>query len=94
MTTRRIVPSMRPRQLLLRLRSGKYANVKFRDAQRLVEACGFELNRVSGSHHIYTHARCPVILNLQKVAGQAKPYQLRQLVRLLDWYDLSPEDPA
>jgi predicted RNA binding protein YcfA (HicA-like mRNA interferase family) len=42
--------------LLTRLRQGNTANVRFNDAQRLVEALGFELDRTRGSHHIYRHA--------------------------------------
>lgn len=83
---------MRPRKLLHRLLAGDHANVRFRDLQRLVEACGFELDRVTGSHHIYTHPDARINLNLQKVEGQAKPYQVRQFLRLLDRYDLIPED--
>lgn len=66
--------------------------MRFRDLQRLVEACGFELDRVSGGHHIYVHVRAGVILNLQEVRGQAKPYQVRQLLRLFERYDLVPEE--
>ena len=31
------------------------------------------------------------LLNLQEVAGMAKPYQVRQVHRLLERYDLYPE---
>jgi predicted RNA binding protein YcfA (HicA-like mRNA interferase family) len=31
------------------------ANIAFRDFRRLMEALGFRLNRISGSHHIYIH---------------------------------------
>lgn len=85
-------PSMQPRKLLSRLRTGNVANVKFGDLQTLVEACGFELDRVTGSHHIYRHPDIPVRLNLQNVRGQAKPYQVRQILRTLERYDLVPED--
>jgi predicted RNA binding protein YcfA (HicA-like mRNA interferase family) len=83
---------MRPQKLLRRLLAGHYTNVRFRDLQRLVEACGFELDRVAGSHHIYAHPDIAVNLNLQKVGGQAKTYQVRQFLRLLERYDLTPED--
>lgn len=83
---------MRPRRLLERLRAGNYANVKLGDLQALVQACGFELDRVAGSHHIYRHPEVPVRLNLQSVRGQAKPYQARQILRALERYDLVPKD--
>lgn len=46
---------------------------------------------VSGSHHIYAHPRVPDLVNLQDVRGQAKPYQVRQLMRLVELYDLKLE---
>jgi predicted RNA binding protein YcfA (HicA-like mRNA interferase family) len=49
---------------------------------------GFEERRVSGSHHIFVHAEVPEIVNLQDVAGQAKPYQIRQCLRLIRRYAL------
>lgn len=58
---------------------------------RLVEALGFEPKRVAGSHHIYTHPDLPELLNLQAVEGMAKPYQMRQLLRLVERYSLRVE---
>jgi predicted RNA binding protein YcfA (HicA-like mRNA interferase family) len=46
---------------------------EFSDAQRLVEALGFQELRVTGSHHIYGHSGVPEQLNLQDRHGQAKP---------------------
>jgi predicted RNA binding protein YcfA (HicA-like mRNA interferase family) len=43
-----------PRRLLARLARGDVANVSYSDMTRLVEAFGFELRRMSGSHHVYT----------------------------------------
>lgn len=84
--------SMSPRKLLVRLRSGEHQNVRFRDLQRLVLACGFRLARTNGSHHIYAHTSSPAILNLQDVRGVAKPYQIRQFLDILDRYDLGTEE--
>lgn len=58
---------------------------------RLAEAFGFRLSRVSGSHHIFTHPGIPELVNLQNVHGQAKPYQIRQLMKLVERYDLKLE---
>ena len=60
--------------------------------QRLVEAFGFELRRTSGSHHVFVHPSVRELLNLQEVRGQAKPYQIRQFLRLVERYALSLED--
>ena len=82
---------MKPRKLLARLVRGDLQNVTFSDLQRLVEAFGFSLVRTTGSHHIYSHPGIPELVNLQKVKGQAKAYQIRQFLRLVERYNLSLE---
>lgn len=83
---------MDPRRLLARLVRGDLANVSFSDMRRLVESFGFELRRTSGSHHVFLHPDVPELLNLQEVRGQAKPYQIRQFLRLVERYALRLED--
>jgi predicted RNA binding protein YcfA (HicA-like mRNA interferase family) len=56
--------------------------------QRLAEGFGFELRRVTGSHHIFVHPEIPELINFQAVRGQVKPYQIRQFLRLVERYDL------
>jgi len=53
---------------------------------------GFRMQRTSGSHHIFVHPGLPELLNLQEVRGEAKPYQIRQLLRLVERYNLRLED--
>ena len=60
--------------------------------QRLAEGFGFRLERVSGSHHIYAHPSIPELVNLQEVDGRAKPYQVRQFLRLIERHALTLED--
>jgi hypothetical protein len=38
--------------------------------------------------HILTHPGIPELLNLQEVKGEVKPYQVRQLLSLIERYDL------
>jgi len=83
---------MRPRRLLARIARGTVSNVAFADMRNLVEALGFERRRVSGSHHIYAHPDIPELINLQDARGQAKPYQVRQILRLVERYDLKLEN--
>lgn len=83
---------MNPRRLLARVARGDLANVSFSDMRQLVEAFGFGLRRTSGSHHVFVHPEVRELLNLQEVRGQAKPYQIRQLLRLVERYALSLED--
>jgi predicted RNA binding protein YcfA (HicA-like mRNA interferase family) len=71
---------------------GSLKNVRFSDFHRLLEACGFELDRTRGSHHIYRHPRFGERLNLQPVRDEAKPYQIRQFLVLVEKYHLKPQE--
>jgi predicted RNA binding protein YcfA (HicA-like mRNA interferase family) len=82
---------MNTRRPLARLARGDVRNVRFADLCHLVEALGFERRRTSGSHHTFAHPGVPELINLQDVGGQAKPYQVRQLMRLVERYDLELE---
>lgn len=83
---------MNKRKLLLKLLSGHMQNVRFEDFQELLEDFGFTLSRISGSHHIYTHERINDIINIQNAKGQAKPYQIRQALKLIELHNLRLED--
>jgi len=82
---------MNKRKLLQKALSSP-ANLRFGDMVALVQAFGFRQSRVSGSHHIYVHPDVDELVNLQNVAGQAKPYQVRQFLRLVERYNLTLED--
>ncbi|MSQ11519.1 MAG: type II toxin-antitoxin system HicA family toxin [Dehalococcoidia bacterium] len=84
---------MNRRRLLRRLLTGALQNVAFNDCIDLVEGFGFQLVRVRGSHHIFLHPAVPKLLNLQNEKGKAKPYQIRQLLRLVERYNLESEGP-
>ena len=69
------------------LRGESDANIRFDELCHLLQAKGFRM-RVSGSHHIFTQ---PVVLeriNLQREGSKAKPYQVRQVRRILATYKL------
>ena len=83
---------MKRRKLLERLSQGHLRNVAFGDIINMVEGFGFRLVRTSGSHHIFTHPAIPELVNLQEVKGEAKPYQIRQFLRLVEMYNLRLED--
>ncbi len=80
------------RRLLKRLIAGSLQNVSFTELVGLAEGFGFRQQRVSGSHHIFHHPEIPEMLNLQEVKGQAKPYQIRQFLRLVERHNLKLED--
>ncbi len=79
-------------RFLLRLSRGATRNVRFSDLTDLVQSFGFELARISGSHHIFKHPHIAELINIQEVAGQAKPYQIRQFLRLVERHNLRMED--
>jgi predicted RNA binding protein YcfA (HicA-like mRNA interferase family) len=80
------------RKLLARLAAGAVQNVAFGDLEDLAKGFGFVLARQAGSHRIYKHSVLTEFLNLQDVGGTAKPYQIRQMLRLVERYDLRLED--
>jgi len=47
---------------------------------------------LDGSHHIYMHPDIPKLINLQNIDGKAKPYQVKQLLQLIERYNLQIED--
>lgn len=73
---------MKKEKLLKKILSSP-ENVRFGDLVSLAEAYGFRLTRVSGSHHIFNHPDKAELLNLQNYKGKAKPYQIRQFLRLI-----------
>jgi predicted RNA binding protein YcfA (HicA-like mRNA interferase family) len=82
---------MNVHKLLQKALSGS-ANIRFGDLVRLVEAFGFRLSRKTGSHHIFVHPGVDELVNLQEVDGKAKPYQIRQFLRLVERYNLEIGD--
>ncbi|MFN0011528.1 MAG: type II toxin-antitoxin system HicA family toxin [Phycisphaerales bacterium] len=82
---------MKPRKLLIRIQFSQH-NVRFTDFERLVVELGFVRVDGQGSHRTYEHSRHKQArLNLQPVNGEAKPYQVRQLLKVIEEYDLRPE---
>ena len=77
-------------KLLRKLLSGA-RDIRFSEIQSTVELFGFRLDRIKGSHHIYVHPDIPELLNLQKVKGKAKPYQIKQFLALVEKYNLHVE---
>jgi len=74
--------------------SSSSTNVDFSDLKWLVEHTGFEFKRTSGSHFIYKHPNISGIegiVNVQVVKGQAKPYQVEQIIQLIEKYNLIEE---
>jgi len=82
---------MNKQKLLKKVLAGSQ-NVRFDEMVMLAEAFGFRSARVSGSHHIFVRSGVRELVNLQNVKGQAKPYQIRQFLRIVERYNLKLED--
>jgi len=80
--------SLKARKLLQKALASP-ANLRFEEACALARAFGFHLSRVSGSHHIFAHRDVRELVNLQEVHGKAKPYQVKQLLALVERHNLS-----
>ena len=81
----------RRQELWDRLVAGDLRNVGITEFRRLVETFGFTLRRVSGSHHIYTHPQVARPLSLQPRQREAKPYQIRQFLDMVEEHGLTME---
>ena len=83
---------MKPGRLLARLQRGDVANVSFDGLVRLVQALGFREVGGRGSHRVFAHPDVAELMNLQVERGQAKRYQVGQVVGLVRRYNLSLEE--
>ncbi len=82
---------MKKRKILEKALLGS-KNIKFREMVTLIEAFGFSLARVNGSHHIFTHPDISELVNIQNNKGNAKPYQVRQFLSIIEEYNLILEE--
>lgn len=74
---------MRNDGLMRRILSGRSdANIRFDDLRTLLLSLGF-VERVRGSHHIFTKSGIIEMVNLQCDGSYAKPYQVRQVRRTI-----------
>lgn len=75
-------------RLLQRVLSGRAdASIRFDDLRALLRRLGFT-ERIRGSHHVFRKAGVEESPNLQRENSQAKPYQVRQVRRIILEYEL------
>ena len=63
------------------------ADISFDELCRFLRRLGFG-ERVRGSHHIFFKEGVEEILNLQSRGGKAKPYQVKQVRKVILKYGL------
>jgi predicted RNA binding protein YcfA (HicA-like mRNA interferase family) len=67
-------------------------NLAFRDLERLLRAFGFTLDRTVGSHRQYVHPLVPRPFPVQPERKDAKPYQVRQFLDIVEQFGLSIDE--
>jgi len=67
-------------------------NIKYNDFVTLVEAFSFKHTRSDGSHNIFKNDEVTEIINIQNEKGEAKPYQIKQFLAIIEKYNLQMED--
>lgn len=82
---------VRPAKLYSLLLQSTDRDIAFRDFVKLLEAFGFEYSRTKGSHQSYTHPDCPKLMVIQPKGKDAKRYQVRELLDLVEAFGLEFE---
>jgi len=67
------------------------SNIQFNDVRRLLSVLGF-LERIKGSHHIFTKEGVAEIINIQPKGNKAKEYQVKQIRNIILSYRLGIEN--
>jgi len=67
------------------------ADVRFEEICKAAELFGFRFRGGKGSHRIFVRAGVKEMLNFQEVKGKAKPYQVKQFIRVIEKYNLLEE---
>lgn len=78
-------------KLYAKLLANPRATISFRDFEKLLRAFGFEHARTSGSHRQYVHPKLNRPLPVQPSAKDAKSYQLREFLELVEEHGLYME---
>jgi len=71
------------------LRGGSDVNIRFNDLRLALLRLSF-VERVRGSHHIFTREGVEEIVSPQPKGSMAKPYQVKQIRKVLIRYRLVP----
>jgi len=67
-------------------------DVRFESICRAAEVFGFRFRGGKGSHKIYVREGVREMLNLQNVGGKAKPYQVKQFLKVIETHKLLEEE--
>jgi len=76
------------REEVYRELKGRVTDVRFEELCQAAESFGFKFKGGKGSHRIFVREGIKELLNFQDVRGKAKPYQVRQFIKLIEKYNL------
>ena len=66
-------------------------NIEFEDLVKLLIRLDF-VERIKGSHHIFSNSKVEEIIDIQPIGSKAKPYQVKQVREILIKYKLIDHD--
>jgi predicted RNA binding protein YcfA (HicA-like mRNA interferase family) len=79
---------VKPAKLYAQLLQSTNRSISYRDFEKLVVAFGFRFDRMNGSHAIYEHPLMERPFPIQPTGKDAKRYQVRDLLELVEGYGL------
>lgn len=79
---------VKPHKLYAQLIQSTSRSISFRDFEALLAAFGFVHARTTGSHRQYVHPAIPRPFPVQPGGKDAKRYQVRELLELVEQYGL------
>lgn len=82
---------MNPSKILKKILAGNKV-IRFEEMITLLNSYQFYLSRTSGSHHIFVNRNVNKLINLQKVKGKTKPYQVNQFLKIIERYNLKMKE--
>jgi predicted RNA binding protein YcfA (HicA-like mRNA interferase family) len=82
----------KPAKLYALLLESTNRSVDFRDFIAMIEAFGFVHVRTKGSHRSFSHPDCSALLVLQPKGKDAKRYQVREFLDIVEEFGLKLED--
>ncbi len=87
-----LISMVKPARLYQRLLDNPGQLIAYRDFERLLLAFGFVVDRTVGSHRQYVHPQIPRPLPVQPKGADAKRYQVRQFLDMVEGYGLHIEE--
>lgn len=81
----------RPTKLYANQLANPSQTISFRNFEALLVAAGFELHRQKGSHRSYLHPQVAEVLTVQPHGAEARRYQVRKFLAMMEAYGLKLE---